>query len=553
MIEKILKMGKRGIKEEIEHFLLTVDQKHRILSGYETLTGDALIGRTLDVDDKISEFQLNDSERSGYIILPLIPGYHTLCIRFCVLGHAFRAQGYEPIVLRDDNNLLIKPEITIEDDNIQTTTEMARYRSKRYPDKFGIKSVSIGEMVQQTHESNKFYGYSSGDLRSYTYRGLKISDAVDASVKKYLKKYTIDLDKPEVRRIYKRFLLSAIKITDAMEAIVEEYDTPICLVSEENYIQGRIPLRVGRKYGVDVYTQKKGYHEGKVIFGNADNRVAMGQFGDREITSKAVNSQLSQTQQSKIQDLMAKRESGNVTRVQYTPNNVSSINVEEDHLVGVFSHLLWDGALEPEQGIYDNLYDWLGEIITIGSNLTDVHFVIKSHPAEHIRGTNESIMTWINQNHAPLPGNFTVLPPDTDVNTYELIRDLDAGIVFASTVGLEMSFNGVPVVTGGYPPYHGFGVTHDPKSRSDFRELIRNVWQLDCPEEMQRRAERFAYFHFICKHLDFLHLTDSRTDSRGRICFNHEDITDDDSEYTSIVNQIIAGEDVIKPGCMNLK
>jgi capsule polysaccharide export protein KpsC/LpsZ len=218
-------------------------------------------------------------------------------------------------------------------------------------------------------------------------------------------------------------------------------------------------------------------------------------------------------------------------------------------LVGIFSHLPWDAALEPEQALYGNFYDWLDDTIEVASQKEETQFILKAHPAEKIRGTNEGVGNWIEENHAPLPDNIDFLPPDTDVNTYALIEDLDAGIVYASTVGLEMALDGVPVLVGGYPPYHGFGITHDPSSKSEYIEKLQNIENLEHGEERQKRAWRFAYFHFICKHLDFPPLAKPEEE----VHLEHEDFVGEGSVYASIVDQILNGEAVIQPGCMGLK
>jgi hypothetical protein len=543
-----------NLKLKIFELSSRVGQAQRLLDTYESIAGEHQWTPRVRVDDKIRNFQLDEGDRKGYVLLPLIPGYRSLCLRFCLLGHAFRTNGYEPIVLRDDKDLPARPELTVDEEEKLATVEGDRYRSKRYPDLFGIKTVSIGDVLGSGYQCPDVGGLEEDELRSFTYRGIDLSGCAKSSTKKYLKRYTLDTTDPEIRNTFEDFLRGGAMLADATQEILNEYDLKAVLVNENYYIQGRVPLELCHRDGVKAYTQCKGYQQEKLRVGRAANRDSHGRFADAELTSKAVETGLSEEEKKRINELMKKRESGEVTKLQYTTEGSSSVEVSEDIIVGVFSHLLWDGSQEQEQALYMDFYSWLSDTIETGIKMEDTHFVIKAHPAESISGTNESVMDWIDENHAPLPDNFTVLPPDTDVNTYALIRDLDAGAVYASTVGLEMAFNGIPVIVGGYPPYHGFGITHDPSSKSEYRELLERVGELECDEEMKKRAQRFAYFLFICKQLDIPYLSEFFSGSeRGVDSIEHEEIAREDSIYNSIVNQILNGEEVIEPGCMGLK
>lgn len=516
-------------------------QLNLALNAYETLTGDVPWAQDVYLDDDIRQFKFDESNRKGYVLFPLIPGYRSLTLRFCTLGHAFRAHGYEPLILRDDRDLPARPELTVDESTPTVSVEACRYRSKRLPELFNIKTIDISDVTHGRVNQSSFE-----DLNSVVHKEIPVSDCAAASMRKYLKKYRLDLDDIETQTTFEKFLIAGIMIVDAVEKLLEQYNITLTIINEPNYIQGAVPARVCKKYGVDVYTQCKGYHEGQLIFGNTSNRDSMPQFGDDELTAQAVNIELSEDQQEEIDNLMQERKGGEVTRVFHTTNTDLSVNTADRPLVGIFSHLLWDAALEPDRALYDDIYDWLDETIQIAEQKQDVKFVIKSHPAENIHGANERTGDWLRETHEPLPENIDFLPPDTDVNTYALIENLDAGIVYASTVGLEMSYEGVPVVTGGYPPYHGFEISHDPKNKSAYRDLIQEIETIKNDTKRKERARRYLYFLFICRHLDFPPL------AQDEVQLRHENIVETGSVYSIIVEQMLGGNPVMQPECMNL-
>lgn len=112
-----------------------------------------------------------------------------------------------------------------------------------------------------------------------------------------------------------------------------------------------------------------------------------------------------------------------------------------------------------------------------------------------------------------------------------------------------MALEGIPVISGGFPPYHGLGISYDPSTKSEYLEFLRNIKQIDYNSERKTRAHRFAYFLFVCKHFDFPYLSNSG----DTIQFDHEVIAEENGPYIKIVQQMLNDEDVIQKGCMGIK
>jgi capsule polysaccharide export protein KpsC/LpsZ len=208
--------------------------------------------------------------------------------------------------------------------------------------------------------------------------------------------------------------------------------------------------------------------------------------------------------------------------------------------------LIWDASFEYKGGLFNNYIHWLDKTIQLIENDIDAHVVIKTHPAESARGTRESVFEYLTQQFDNIPDNVKVLPPDTDVNTYELINQLDAGIVFNSTVGLEMSYWGTPTVVAGDSHYCDFGFTYDPASMEEYRECISRLPDLKYTKEMQQLAKRYCYYFYFVKHISFPFITSSK-DAGGMQMHPvaQEDLRPGTEPFDTIVNRIVAGKPVI--------
>jgi hypothetical protein len=74
-----------------------------------------------------------------------------------------------------------------------------------------------------------------------------------------------------------------------------------------------------------------------------------------------------------------------------------------------------------------------------------------------------------------LPEHIHLIGPKEKVNTYDLIDVADLGLVYTTTVGMEMAMNGIPVIVAGQTHYRGRGFTLDPESWVTYFKLLGQV------------------------------------------------------------------------------
>lgn len=530
------------------------DLAQDVLDAREFVFGEPSLSSTdVVVEEAIQNYEIATENHKGYVLFPLLPGYFDQCLRFCVLAHAFRTNGYEPLVLRDSYDLPILPYRPVERRASESgeswhKSEKYRYAARHYPAKFGIETVTIGELLDGTY-SVVPESVDSELPASYVHNGHDIADCTAAITRKYFMRYRLDMSDADVRETYTQFLRGSMMLVDAIETLFDRHAIAATVAIEPAYIHGKIPLKVAEAHGAAAYSFSKGYHEGDVLFGSVDEQNYLGKHIPVRVADKIAALSLSESERVQIHELMRARQSGDITPIQYTSNSTSSIDCPESNLIGIFTHLLWDAALEPEQALYEDIYDWLTDTIDGLGDVDDTRFVVKTHPAEAIRGTEESVLDFIDEQYGTLPDNFTVLSPETEVNTYELLDDLDAGIVYASTVGLEMAFEGIPVLVGGYPPYYNAGITHNPTSRAEYREHLAEINRLECTTEMQTIAEQFAYFYFVCKPLQFPYFEQFQSDETETVVVRHDEIASQESVYNQAVTQMLEGDEVLDPVC----
>jgi len=387
------------------------------------------------------------------------------------------------------------------------------------------------------------------------YRGYRISDFAKASSRKFLRKQSLDFTDEHERTVYLRFLENATVLVDACESVIDEFDVRATLANEVRYVHGGLPLAVSANHGIPAYSHDMGFLDQTVIFGRPSNRNAQPQFSDRATVERHLQEPLREEQRQYIRSLLERRASGEETVFRYSSQSSRSIPAswksESGRTVaGMFTNLIWDASLEIDEDEYPfpDVLEWITATIGYLSDREDVLLVIKTHPAEQVMGTNESVSEWVRRRHEPLPENVFLLEPDTEVNTYELFEDLDVGLVYNSTVGIEMAYRGVPVVVAGDTHYRGFDFTHDPRTKREYERILDRLDDLPTIPEMRTLARRYAYFSFVEQGIDFPYVSANGSFTEFEYPpVRHDELTPGNEPFDIVVESILADEPVIQP------
>ena len=150
-------------------------------------------------------------------------------------------------------------------------------------------------------------------------------------------------------------------------------------------------------------------------------------------------------------------------------------------IVVIFCHILYDATFFYGTSLFDNYQDWLIETVAIAIKNKNINWIIKVHPVNVWRSkmdgkTMEQLEKIILEKHfGKLPSHIKFMPADTSINTYSLFNYIDFGITVRGTVGMELPCFNVPVITAGTGRYNNHGFTIDPKSKIEYYELLKNL------------------------------------------------------------------------------
>jgi len=174
--------------------------------------------------------------------------------------------------------------------------------------------------------------------------------------------------------------------------------------------------------------------------------------------------------------------------------------VDDKPVVLLCTNVVGDSLALDRQVFTHGMAEWLAETVRGLASRPEVQLVVRVHPGEML-GAGHSSIEIVREVSPELPPGVVVIPPDSEINTYDLIELAHLGLVYTSTVGLEMAMFGLPVVVCGDTHYRGKGFTYDPASMPEYLAQVASLLQdplgRSLPSEQVELAWRYAYRFFF--------------------------------------------------------
>ena len=266
----------------------------------------------------------------------------------------------------------------------------------------------------------------------------------------------------------------------ARKALVylQENRPDILITPNGSILEMGIIFQVARQLEIPVVTYEFGEQRDRIWLAYNDEVM---QQNTNEMWAARQDSVLSSTQQEQIQALFVSRKHADLwenfsRRWQGLPSQGGEkvrqeLNLDERPVVLLAANVIGDSLTLGRQIFTPSMTSWLKRTIMDFAQRSDVQLIIRIHPGERYT-QGPSVADIINQNLAEIPEHIHIIAANDPVNTYDLIDIADLGLVYTTTVGLEMAMSGVPVIVIGQTHYRGKGFTLDPSSWDEYSKLI---------------------------------------------------------------------------------
>jgi hypothetical protein len=265
--------------------------------------------------------------------------------------------------------------------------------------------------------------------------------------------------------------------------------------------------QVARFLGLPTLTYEFGEQRDRIWL--AQNAEVMRQE-TTDLWNKRCDQPLSTTQLEQVRKLFSARQRGSLwenfaRRWQGVPSEGGaqvrqSLGLDQRPIVLLATNVIGDSLTLGRQVFSDSMTDWLERTARYFARRRDVQLVARIHPGELVT-KGPSVADVIHKALPAMPENIHLVPAQAKINTYDLVEIADLGLVYTTTVGMEMAMSGVPVIVVGNTHYRKKGFTLDPDTWEEYFELLSSVLldtgKFHLSQQQVQQAWNYAYRFFF--------------------------------------------------------
>jgi hypothetical protein len=315
-------------------------------------------------------------------------------------------------------------------------------------------------------------------------------------------------DDEDTRFLYREFILSAWNVAQKFSRFLDEADPRAVVVFNGQFFPEATARWVSLKRGLRVITHEVGLQPASAF------------FTDGEATAYPIRIpdgfELSEAQNARLDAYLAKRFQGDFTMagIKFWPDmqgldeSFLQKSAGFKQIVPVFTNVIFDTSQPHANTVFEDMFGWLDQALEVMRVHRETLFVIRAHPDElRVRkSSRETVQDWVETSRAATEPNVIFVGPNETLSSYELIQRSKFVMVYNSTIGLEASIMGKPVLCAGKARFTQYPTVFFPQTVEAQGAALKEFLEAETiavPPEFKRNARRFLYYQLFRTSLPF--------------------------------------------------
>lgn len=389
--------------------------------------------------------------------------------------------------------------------NTHATRPMPCRSCSRYSEKtidaFGLEQSSLRSewLPDDPGDWSELAGKSTDEMASMPYDGLDLGDLVGIPVRWFLLNARLE-DDPLGEPTMRAFLTSARRVARGFRASIDRWRPDTVFMLNGLFFFEGIARAICEEEGIDVVTYERTYRSNAFVF--ARNQPA-NRFDMDGIWATRGAQPLTDDEDAELEQYLDSRRTRAHPLLDLWKDAVDDRpeRPTTGKLVTLFSNVTWDSSVLKRDHAFTSMHDWLAASINYFIGHPEHKLIVRVHPSETRfpgKETREPVADFVHATFPSLPDNIIVLGPDDPTSSYPIMEESDLGLVFTSTVGIEMAVMGKPVLVAGETHYRERGFTYDASTTGQFEQLLDEVLAEENPSTPDlAAARRYAYAFFF--------------------------------------------------------
>ena len=350
-------------------------------------------------------------------------------------------------------------------------------------------------------------GLNLDGMENFQFAEIPLGKLVLPSLRWTLRRHNLD-ENDQTKAIFKHFIKSAWSVARNFEQCLEQLNPQAVVVFNGQFFPEAVARYMALKKGIRVIS-----HEVAL-------QPLSGYFTEGEATAYPIqipaSFQLDDSQNKRLDDYLEQRFQGefSMAGIRFWPK-MQALSPEFwakagnfKQIVPIFTNVVFDTSQGHANVLYPHMFAWLDDLLAYIKENTQTYFVIRAHPDEDRIGkeSRETVADWVKSRKIDQEPNVLFVDSSEYFSSYELIQKAKFILVYNSTIGLEASILGAPVLCAGKARYTQLPTVFFPASLKEYHDTLQrffNLEEIPVPEEFRENARRFLYYQLFLTSLPF--------------------------------------------------
>ncbi|HET6822329.1 MAG TPA: hypothetical protein VFH34_06750 [Anaerolineales bacterium] len=392
----------------------------------------------------------------------------------------------------------------------QSRTLYAGVQGNKYTSKPVSRHLSHVEWFdfhRDEHVAKALESLSLDELMTFQWKNLPLGELCLPGLRWILRIHHLNDDEP-TRYLLREYILSAWNVAQKFSKFLDETHPRAVVVFNGQFFPEAVARHVAQERGVRVITHEVGLQPASAF------------FTDGEATAYPIHIpdefELNEEQNAKLDAYLARRFQGDFTMagIKFWANmkgldeSFRQRAAGFKQIVPIFTNVIFDTSQPHANTVFDDMFDWLDLTLDVIREHPETLFVIRAHPDElRVRkASRETVEGWVASRGVDKEPNVVFVSPREALSSYELIQRSKFVMVYNSTIGLEASILGAPVLCAGKARFTQYPTVFFPQTVENVRRKMKEFLaaeNIEVPAEFKRNARRFLYYQLFRTSLPF--------------------------------------------------
>jgi glycosyltransferase involved in cell wall biosynthesis/predicted O-linked N-acetylglucosamine transferase (SPINDLY family) len=357
---------------------------------------------------------------------------------------------------------------------------------------------------------------ADADLLRAEFQQYPIGAWVKSSVHTHLRINVIDLTDAKHCAAMRSYLCSGVVALRCIGQMLEVERPDVMLMFNGRMAVTRIALELAKERGIRVVCHERGLAKETLLLWENEGCLALRPYA--KLWQEWGSVPLAASEVSRVTQWLIDRAHG--TNLNWKTFSVQSslgpvATFLENHkgrqVWSLFTSSMDEIASDDDYtSVFGTQNRWIEETLRFVGAQPGIALVIRVHPnsgGKNSTGKNQDELRYFDHLRTAVPNNVVVVMPDDPVSSYALVDRTQVGLVYGSTIALEMACRGIPVFLAARSPWMPCSGLQFLTSAESYASLLTDrAARARTPVEsgqIARAAYRFAYAYIQRWNISF--------------------------------------------------